>query len=273
MQKTETNSEVIINKYAFEETRFRDFESGVIEKSESDRTITHYISTPHKDRVGDIVNPKGMDSSEFDKTRTVFYNHNYGTPIGKNLWLKRKDDGVLAKTFFSKTDFANDIFTLHKEGVINTWSIGFKIPKLKDSTMLDQQDNTFYINKWTLVEYSSAPLAMNPNALDQAKGIIKSAELKSEFAKFDEILKLKSEVAEEFKSQINEIKNLISELKTIPGKDNTELDKLKNELTDIKADLKKNMEIAAVMTRYRLSFDEKKAIAGGVISELTGRKL
>ena len=56
-------------------------------------------------------------------------------------------------------------------------------------------------------------------------------------------------------------------------KDNKELDKLKNELTDIKADLKKNMEIAAVMTRYRLSFDEKKAIAGGVISELTGRKL
>jgi|GEM_PF-2337947 len=262
-----------INKYSFEETRFRDFESSIVEKSENDRTITHYISTPHKDRVGDIVNPKGMDSAEFDKTRTVFYNHNYGAPIGKNLWLKRKDDGVLAKTFFSKTDFANDIFTLHKEGVINTWSIGFKIPNVKDSTLLDQNDNTFYINKWTLVEYSSAPLAMNPNALDQAKGFIKSAELKNEFDKFDEILKLKSEVANEFKSQIENIKNLIDEMKSIPSNKMNELNELKNELTNIKSELKKSMEIAAVITRHRLSFDEKKAIAGGVISELTGRKM
>ncbi len=253
------------------QTIFIDYSNGIVEKSDADRTITHYISTPHKDRSGDIVDPKGMDSSEFDKTKTVFYNHNYNVPIGRNLWLKRKEDGVLAKTFFSKTDFANDIFTLHKEGVINTWSIGFKIPPVKDASRMDSNDNTYYINKWTLMEYSSAPLAMNPHALDLAKGFIKSGELKSEIEKFDELLKIKSEVRDEFKTQIEEIKNILKAIK--PGNSVNEIKAIKEELTNLKSDLKKNMEIAAVNNKYKLSFEEKKAVAGRVISELTGRKM
>jgi uncharacterized coiled-coil DUF342 family protein len=117
---------------------------------------------------------------------------------------------------------------------------------------------------------------MNPNALDQAKGFIKSAELKYEIEKFGEILRIKSEVKEEFKSQTDEIKNLLERIKSLPETNESyskEIKDLKNELTNIKSDLKKNMEIAAAINKHKLTFDEKKALAGRVISELTGRKL
>ena len=58
------------------------------ESLEKENAIVHYITTPDIDRVRDIVNPKGGDFAEFEKTRTVFFNHNYFMPVAKNMWLK-----------------------------------------------------------------------------------------------------------------------------------------------------------------------------------------
>lgn len=154
-----------------------------IETHKDERAVTHYITTPDIDWGGDVVDPKGMDSSMFDKHKTVFYNHNYDQPIASNMWHKSKDEGVLCKTRFGKTLFADDIYTLQTDGIINTWSIGWQ-PKMKDGKPLkgaidfDEDKNILYINKWDLVEYSVAPLAMNPSALDQVKTMVKSMEAK-----------------------------------------------------------------------------------------------
>ena len=146
------------------------YEVGYKEFNEAERSIVHFITTPDRDRGGDIVNPFGMIDADFAKSPSVFYNHNYNLPVAKSLWRKATDGGVLAKTKFSKTDFANDIYTLHKEGIINTWSIGFRIPDSDDAVNYDKKTNTLFINRWELVEYSSAPIAMNPNSLDIQKG-------------------------------------------------------------------------------------------------------
>ena len=165
------------------ENGFAFVKSDIVEAHEKDRAITHFITTPDVDWGGDVVDPKGMDSTMFKKHNTVFYNHDYAAPIAKNLWLKTIDEGVMAKTQMGKTLFADDIYMLQKDGIINSWSIGWR-PKMKDgkrdeeALKFDEDAGIMYINKWDLVEYSVAPLAMNPNALDQIKSMAKSFEVK-----------------------------------------------------------------------------------------------
>lgn len=234
------------------------------EKSKEDRTITHYISTPDVDRGKDIVNPRGMDSSDFEKTGTVFYNHNYDYPIAKNLWIKRTEHGVKAKTQFSESSRANDIYLLHMEDIIRTWSIGFDVPRkggrwgdpVEGAMTRDEGTGIRTINKWILLEYSSAPLAMNPNALDLAKNI-------KSYLKTDEIKKVieNFETTEEIKLILNEQKKEIETLKEyIKLNDNSEL---KNEIAELKNTLLKN-------TRESLEYQPKKISDKEIVEMILG---
>lgn len=202
-----------------------------VEKLKAERAIIHYISTPDPDRVRDIMNPKGMDDSDFAKAPSVWYNHSYkidpkALPIAKSLWRKKKDEGILTKTEFATYDFADDVYLLHEEGFINTWSIGFrpvldKSGRIKEGSIrFDEKKGLTYWDEWYLLEYSSAPLAANINALDVVKAI-QGMPLKSEITKqmIDETsFKLEVENAlESFKSQldkIQELENLIKQYST-----------------------------------------------------------
>ncbi len=205
-----------------------------IKSLKDERAIIHYISTNDIDRTKDIMNPLGMDAADFMKTRTVFFNHNYNQPIAKNTELSIETNGVKAKTVFSSTKFADDIYQLHLEGIINTWSIGFTA----EPSNVKQNGNVWTYDKWNLLEYSSAPLPANPNALDNAKSIIKSIEgfsmldnaqkyyevntlIESQTKELNEIKELikninktdnnniQEEIKKEFNKEIEEIKNLI----------------------------------------------------------------
>lgn len=256
-----------------EDQDFYLIEDSKAEKLKSERSITHYISTPHIDRGKDIVNPKGMDSSDFEKSKTVFYNHNYDRPIAKNLWLKRTEDGVKVKTQFSETPFANDIYTLHTEDIIKTWSIGFDVPRIKGrwsdpvegSIVTDEKTGIRTINKWILLEYSSAPLAMNPNALDLAKNIksyLKTEEMKTVIEGFE----YKAEIQVLIESQKAEIDSLKSLIEEIKNKDTSELQK---EITEIKNTmLTKSVE--SLEKRKRISPQELRSMVLRELSEITG---
>lgn len=208
-----------------------------IELHKSERAITHFITTPDVDWGGDIVKPKGMDATMFEKHRTVFYNHNYDQPIGSNMWLKSKEEGVLAKTRFGKTLFADDIYSLHEDGIINTWSIGWQ-PKMengkpkKDAMEYDDKTNRLTISEWDLVEYSVAPLAMNPNALDQIKSMAKSLEIKSIVKNYESNDLLKQIVDEQTK-EINEILKAKAYLEEQIINQNSRIDILEKDLADM----------------------------------------
>jgi len=237
------------------------YQVGYKEFNEAERTIVHYITTPDRDRGGDIVNPFGMLDTDFAKSPSVFYNHNYNLPVAKSLWRKATDGGVLAKTKFSKTDFANDIYTLHKEGIINTWSIGFRIPDAEDAVNYDKKTNTLFINRWELVEYSSAPIAMNPNSLDiqkgpeppidriemitMIKGMCKSAEMCQQIR----LMEFEDRLKEEKAAEIAGI--------TCPCRDRSATwlgDRLQTHL-------------------YRVTPDDIRKMFAGAISRITGRKI
>lgn len=216
-------------------------QSEQVENLKSERSIVHYITTNDKDWGGDIVNPKGMDDSNYANSPTVFYNHNYNLPLAKSLWRKPNEKGVIAKTQFSKkTIFADDIYQLHLEGVLNTWSIGW-IPALVDGELkegalvFDEEKSILYINEWSLVEYSSAPLAMNPNALDVAKSFAKSAQLKEEILYLDLI--------KNFDNEKEQLRDIINKQNDVIKKNEANLLEASNKIIIIEKDLQTVLEI------------------------------
>jgi len=209
-----------------------------------ERAIIHYISTNDLDRTKDIMNPAGMDATDFLKARTVFFNHNYNQPIAKNTELIVEPNGVKAKTVFSETKFADDVYKWHTEGIVNTWSIGFTADP-KDIT-IDPDKGVWTYNKWNLLEYSSAPLPANPNALDQAKAVTKSIEgisMIDNSMKFYEF----SSIIESQTKELNEIKDLI---KNINKSENNSLNE------EIKRELQKEIEeIKNIITGSNKNFE------------------
>src|SRR5438093_8430298 len=83
---------------ALQRRKILDYAVGYKEFNEAERSIVHYITTPDRDRGGDVVNPFGMLDKDFSKSPTVFYNHRYMLPVAKSLWRKAEAQGVLAKT-------------------------------------------------------------------------------------------------------------------------------------------------------------------------------
>lgn len=210
-----------------QELNYLEFSKSSVEKLEAERAIIHYISTNDIDRVRDIMYPDGMDAGEFNRTaKSVWYNHNYkydpnALPIGRNQWLKKKPDGILAKTEFTGLDFADDVYYLHKNDFVNTWSIGFtpvydKNGEIKKDT-IENINGVTHWKQWKLFEYSSAPIPANVYAGDVAKSLIK--DLKSK--------EFKSLVEEEYNKNL--INSQIKELKT-------EIEKIKELLKELNVD-------------------------------------
>lgn len=246
------------------------------ERLKDERRIIHFISTPELDRGRDVMNPKGMDSSKFENTRTVFFNHNYDNPIGKNVKLVATNDGVKATTYFSdKTQLAKDIYNLHLESVLNTWSIGFmpmldKDGKIEEGSVIYDEKGIRTFRRWQLLEYSSTGIPMNPGAIDIAKNICKSFELKKEIQFNSEILNIKN-VVSEMQKEITGYKELLQNLNE--NKNETFINEIKNEISLI------NERLETVGKANISGLSEKdeiiKAIKSGIVGALngfTGRK-
>lgn len=238
---------------------FFEVKSETLEVLRDEHAIVHFITTPDKDRGGDTVNPHGMNDEGFAKSPSVWYNHNYvkitpfgyesnpnAVPIGKSLWRKTQKDGVLAKTQFNNLPFSQDIYSLHISKDINTWSIGWLPDEKKNALEYDEQNNLLKINYWIMTEYSSAPIAMNPNALDQIKRL-KSMEFKSPLMK--EIVDkfgLESSIKEQlnnFRAELDQIVKHQDELKRlIESKDDSHIEQMQNEILELKNLINKQKE-------------------------------
>lgn len=258
-----------------------------VEKLKSERAIIHYISTPDIDRTRDIMNPKGMKDEDFNKAPSVWYNHNYkydpnALPIARSLWRKKKDDGVLTKTEFATTEFADDVYLLHDGGFINTWSIGFrpsydKNGNIKDGSIrYDEGKNITTWDEWYLLEYSSAPLPANIEALDVVKEL-QTLNFKSEITKNmvnESAFKIEvTKALESFKPELEKIKVLQTQLddmlKSFDGvlgdleKAEKQILELQNEINKNKKPIEKSLE---VLDGKQLLEDMRKRIIGDTTS-------
>ncbi len=143
------------------------------EANDAERTIVARVSTADRDRDGEIVEPKGIELKDYSANPVLMWAHNYGQPaIGKALWSKTDEKGLICKFQFAPTQFADEIYQLYKGGYQRAFSIGF-IP-----VEFDQQTKTH--KKISLLEVSAVPVPANQSALVMeayAKGIVKSAGL------------------------------------------------------------------------------------------------
>jgi hypothetical protein len=205
-----------------EEIKWIETKSEKPEKLKSERAIVHYISTIDLDRQKEIVMPKGIWTGNFKQSPSVWYNHawkfdNNALPIAKSMWQKAEDNGMLAKTQFATTVFAEDVYMLHEGEFMNTWSIGIR-PKrdkngdvIKDAIIYDEKTGIATWNQCELLEYSSAPIASNVNAKDVIKQLLEMP-FKTDLMK-EGIKSFAYEV--DFQEQIKSLKSDIEEIKKL----------------------------------------------------------
>jgi HK97 family phage prohead protease len=133
----------------------------VSDPSDDERTIVARVSTPDRDRDGEIVEPKGIDLSNYQANSILLWAHDYKMPpIGRALWSRIDSRGLLCKFQFAETAFADEIYTLYRDGFLKTFSIGF-IP-------VEFDGKTKTHSKVSLLEVSAVPVPANPNALVEA---------------------------------------------------------------------------------------------------------
>lgn len=178
-------------------------------KSESynaeERSIISTITTKSVDRYGDVVTPSGANLENYRKNSVVLLNHQMNSlPIGKNVWIKENEDGLVAKTVFAKTQIAEDVMGLYRDGFMNAFSIGF-LPVKYDNSI----DGGMIFNEWELLEYSCVTVPANPEAISLMMKSIKSEELKDQFNEWNKNLELEMK-----------IKSLEVEIEKIKGVEN-----------------------------------------------------
>jgi len=162
------------------------------------------ISTGIKDRDGEKLMPEGVLLDNYQKNPIVPFAHDYRTiPPAKNMWIKRDEKGLVAKTVFAKNQRADEYYQAYTEDVggtgplLNAFSVGFIPLEWKDTdekAMEKDSDLPKRIyNKWELLEYSLVPIPSCTEALTIAieKGLIpeglkKDLEIEVEVEKAEE---------------------------------------------------------------------------------------
>jgi len=207
---------------------------------EEERSIIKYVSTISLDRDKDIMLPDGAILDDFKKNPVVLFGHNYrGLPIGKDMWIKADETGLMAKQQYAKHQLADDVFNLHKDGFPLASSVGF-IPvkalsrwddnwedaskEIQDKYKISNADmkNVRRIySKWLLLEHSDVAVPSNPDALalalEDGSFVVKSPELLKELE--NEPTEAELKVAE-LEITVSEHEKTISELEhTITEKD------------------------------------------------------
>lgn len=138
------------------------------------------ISSDAVDSQQEVLLPKGMIANDFLSHGTVFWNHDYSTPIGKPLSLKATSDGKSVRSTFKFADRPDDatgdmwdhldwVKSMVAQSVIKGISVGFislerRLPTKADSKNFGKDVQLIH-SKWKLLEYSVTPIPVNTTAL------------------------------------------------------------------------------------------------------------
>lgn len=129
-----------------------------IEKTE--KGLLAVASTAVVDRHGEIVSVEGWDTKNFKKNPVLLWAHDHTVPaIGyaKNLrvdGIGKKAKLIFEPVFHDITEQAKALKHMVEEGIINSFSVGFR--------PLEMEDNTY--TKQELLEISLVNVPANPDA-------------------------------------------------------------------------------------------------------------
>lgn len=148
------------------------------------RILTLTLTTPARDRQGDILEPRGLDFSNYLKNPVVLWAHDLDRPpVGRCLSVTVTDEGVCATVQFADTTFARDLFSLYAGGFMHAWSIGFIPEKSIPLTGNFSGAGGQHIQAAEVVEISAVAVPANPEALTHALKTVQHPELRAALGK------------------------------------------------------------------------------------------
>lgn len=158
---------------------------------DKERSDVSTVTDNSVDKDGEVVNPKGLDWSAFQKNPIVTLNHSYWQPpVGKSLWQNFTKNAWKAKTAYierpeslphDKEWIPDTVWHMVKSGYMPAKSIGF-LPTKGHTPTVEEMNNdsslrkcSFIFDEAKIYEYAACYIGSNDNALveDVAKGIIK----------------------------------------------------------------------------------------------------
>ena len=154
------------------------------------------ITAESLDRDGEVLIPSGMNSTEYDRQPTLFWNHDYAKPVGRAVSIKRRDTDILGEFVFAERPdgYSGEFFpevaaALVGQGIVTAVSIGYtpEAGGVRKASPVDKkrygEEVVTVFSRWKLLEVSLAPLQSNPDALITAirKGMISPVAAKQFF--------------------------------------------------------------------------------------------
>jgi HK97 family phage prohead protease len=167
-----STQETPIFERAGESCLFRATPTEVIPVADTNNVFKFIITTNNIDRYGDIVEPSGLDATDYMKNPVFLFNHIASAdmmPIGKCLSLTPNETGIIGETqIHDLTPLAKDALTLVQNGYLSAVSIGFRPTEWESIPQEGSNDgwsNPRRYTKWNLLEYSLVNIPANPYAL------------------------------------------------------------------------------------------------------------
>lgn len=195
---------------------------------DEERSSTELISTAAVDRDNEILLPKGVQLEHYRKNPQVLFGHDYSQPpIGRSAWVKKDkaSAGLLAKTIYATTVFAEEIWGLVKGGFLPARSVGFIPIESHEPDERELARHPEYAgarriyDKWELLEYSVVPVPSNREALQLAvgKGLGLSTKLQQQLGLDEEIAAEPEQTPEDKQPTLISVPNGVKEVILMPS--------------------------------------------------------
>jgi HK97 family phage prohead protease/HK97 family phage major capsid protein len=150
-----------------------------IDDNSGELIIEGFANTVSKDRAGDVIPSSAWEGEalkDYLKNPIILAYHDHKMPIGNMVEYSVEPMGLRVKAKISKG--AGDVYDLVKDGVLRTFSVGFRI---KDANY-DSDSDTFFITEVELTEISVVSVPCNQDSVFTiSKGLKES--LKKQFIK------------------------------------------------------------------------------------------
>jgi HK97 family phage major capsid protein/HK97 family phage prohead protease len=131
--------------------------------------LTFVLSDATKDRMGDVIDPKGWQLDNFRSNPMALFNHNSGFPIGHWEDVKVQGGRLVGKLKLAArgtSDRIDEIISLVEQGILRAVSVGFAPIERKPL-----EDGGTKFVKQELLETSLVSIPANPAAVQLAKSL------------------------------------------------------------------------------------------------------
>jgi phage head maturation protease len=149
--------------------------STLIDTASGERCDVSRVTTREMDRDFEIVQPEGLDLDHYRLNPVVLFGHDADRPVGKALWIKADQDGVLAKTQYTPRPekyvgewLPDFVWAMVQADVLRGKSVGYLPLEVREPDADELAANpglNLVVSRALLLEFSVVTVPANPTAL------------------------------------------------------------------------------------------------------------